>query len=202
VAAQVTTILDDSILSEVQMKRTFNSYIGGIAREERLRIRQAKIDFGTLLSDARLRSSTSYDAFVAQFSQDPRFVALNDNDARIALFEAHMQSVRKREEQLLLASKVLDVDSNDVLNEAIDRRGPPSSASTLERLQSEQRKMRMEYAEMEKKLRNMESLLKTSSLLDVSHEAGGVMYTFADSPPSAKQAASKKKKKESPKTNT
>ncbi|MEO2193791.1 MAG: hypothetical protein ABGY24_15215 [bacterium] len=202
VAAQVTTILDDSILSEVQMKRTFNSYIGGIAREERLRIRQAKIDFGTLLSDARLRSSTSYDAFVAQFSQDPRFVALNDNDARIALFEAHMQSVRKREEQLLLASKVLDVDSNDVLNEAIDRRGPPSSASTLERLQSEQRKMRMEYAEMEKKLRNMESLLKTSSLLDVSHEAGGVTYTFADSPPSAKQAASKKKKKESPKTNT
>lgn len=200
VAAQVKAILDDSILSEAQMKRTFNSYMGGIAREERLRIRQAKIDFGTLLSDARLRASTTYDAFVAQYSQDPRFVALNDNDARVALFQAHLESVRKREEQLLLASKVLDV-SDDMVDDAIDQNGPSPSAGTLERLQREQKKMRMEYAEMEKKLRNMESLLKTSSLLDVSHEASGVTYTFADSAPGAKQAASSKKNKKSPKSN-
>ena len=199
VAAQVRTILDDSILSEAQMKRAFNSFIGGIAREERLRVRQAKIDFGTLLADARLRTSTSYDAFVAQFSRDPRFVALNDNEARIALFEAHMQSVRKREEQLLLASKVLDVSDDDEDDD--DQESSSQSAGTLERLQKEQNKMRMEYAEMEKKLRSMESLLKTSSLLDVSRErGGGVTYRFADSPPSANQVATKSKNK-SPKLN-
>ena len=192
VSTQVRTILDDSILSEAQMKRTFNSYIGGIAREERLRIRQAKIDFGTLLSDARLRSSTNYDGFVAQFGRDPRFVALDDNEARIALFEAHMESVRKREEQLKLASKVLDVSDDEIVQEQTDDADKKAtSADTLERLKDEQNRMRLEYAEMEKKLRNMESLLKTSSLLDVSREAGGVTYTFADSPPSAK--ASKKK---------
>ena len=65
--------------------------------------------------------------------------------------------------------------------------------------------MRAEYAEMEKKLKSMESLLKTSSLLDISREASGVTYTFAeDAVPGAgkKNVARKTKKKPAPKNNT
>ena len=192
VAGQVRTILDDSILSESQMKRTFNAFIGGIAREERLRVRQAKIDFGTLLAEARLRSSTNYDGFVAQFGRDPRFVALENNDDRVVLFDAHMESVLKREEQLRLASKVLDVSEADDLSES-DGWSASSGSDTLDRLRDEQKKMRIEYAQMEKKLKNMESLLKTSSLLDVSREPSGVTYTFAEDVPKKSAGSADKK---------
>ena len=183
VKGNVMSILDDSILSESQMRRTFNLYVSGIAREERMRIKQAKLDFGTLLMDARLRSSSTYDDLSKNFRSDPRFSQL-DEATRQVLFKAHMESVKKREATLSLAKDVLDIK---------DEEPAGSSAETLQRLRAEQERMKSEYEVMEKKLKKMERLLKTTNLLGIDRDDNYVTFKFnKDQIPTTKKSKSKK----------
>lgn len=184
----VLNILDDSILSESQMRRTFSMYVNGMAREERMRLKQAKLDFGTLLMDAKLQSSITYDAFTKDFGSDPRFSPL-DNDTRILLFDAHMESIKKREATLSLARDVLDMKKED---------GEPaqSDTETLERLRVEQERMKSEYEAMEKKLKKMEKLLKTTNLLGIDRDDESVTFKFNQNaiPTPTKNSQRRKKK--------
>lgn len=183
VKGNVMSILDDSILSESQMQRTFNLYVSGIAREERMRIKQAKLDFGTLLMDARLKSSSTYDDLSKNFRSDPRFSQL-DEATRQVLFKAHMDSVKKREATLSLAKDVLDIK---------DEEPAGSSAETLQRLRAEQERMKSEYEVMEKKLKKMERLLKTTNLLGIDRDDDSVTFKFnKDQIPTTKKSKSRK----------
>lgn len=184
VKGNVLSILDDSILSESQMRRTFNMYVSGMAREERLRIKQAKLDFGTLLMDAQLKSSSTYDRLSKNFGKDPRFLQLDD-DTRKMLFDAHMDSVKKREATVSLAMEVLDMKDEEPV---------ASSAETLQRLRAEQERMKSEYEVMEKKLKKMERLLKTTNLLGIDRDDEFVTFKFnKDQIPTTKKSARSKK---------
>lgn len=186
VKGNVLNILDDTILSESQMKRTFNMYLNGMAKEERMRARQAKLDFGTLLMDAKLTSSSTYQDFSKNFGEDPRFSQIDD-DSKKMLFDAHMDSVKKREATLSLAKDVLDV--KDEAEHAAS-----SSADTLERLREEQERMKSEYQIMQEKLKKMEKLLKTTNLLGIDRDEESVTFKFnQDKIPTTKKSKSKKR---------
>jgi len=187
---EILNILDDSILSESQMKRTFNMYVSGIAREERVRLKQAKLDYSTLLRDAALRSTISYDDFSTMFGTDPRFVSLDDENRRM-LFGAHIESLKKREATFALARDVLDIDPDVPVRSIAESSG---SSEALDRLREEQMRMKSEYEMMEKKLKDMEALLKKTNLLAVEKNPEKGETTFRFNPEKIPTATNKKQK--------
>jgi len=190
---EILNILDDSILSESQMKRTFNMYVSGIAREERVRLKQAKLDYSTLLRDAALRSTISYDDFSTMFGTDPRFVSLDDENRRM-LFGAHIESLKKREATFALARDVLDIDPDVQAPVRSSIAESSGSSEALDRLREEQMRMKSEYEMMEKKLKDMEALLKKTNLLAVEKNPEKGETTFRFNPEKIPTATNKKQK--------
>ena len=191
VRGEILNILDDSILSESQMKRTFNMYVSGIAREERIRLKQAKLDYSTLLRDAALRSTISYGDFSTMFGTDPRFVSLDDENKRM-LFDAHIESLKKREATFALARDVLDIDQEVPVSGSMSESSGGSEA--LDRLREEQMRMKSEYEVMEKKLKDMEALLKKTNLLAVEKNPEKGETTFRFNPEKIPTTTNKKQK--------
>lgn len=195
VRGDVLAILDDSVLTESQMKRAFKSYVNDVLREERAKLRQSKLDFSTLLRDAELSSTVGYDAFSKDFGNDPRYISLDDENRR-ALFASHIESIKKKE--TILQEREDNNIAKAKQQEQIGR--ADTSEETLARIRAEQERMKSEYEEMEQKLKSMEKILNRTNLLSnisgpddfITRDKDTITFRFSDGAPTTR--SSKKKK--------
>lgn len=193
----IIKLMDDSLLTETQMKRTFQSFVDDLARKKRVELKQAKMNFAELLDEANLPLNTLYNSFEKNYKGDPRFTAL-DEENRQLLFNTFADAKKKGLEiqqsakEAIIPEKEIEKDSKQ---ENID----------VEALRAEQDKLKSEYQEMQTKLKKMEKMLNMDNLLSSiigedfmsKDDDGSVTFRFAKGAPMPAQKNAERKKKES-----
>ena len=193
----IIKLMDDSLLTETQMKRTFQSFVDDLARKKRVELKQAKMNFAELLDEANLPLNTLYNSFEKNYKGDPRFTAL-DEENRQLLFNTFADARKKGLEiqqsakEAIIPEKEIEKDSKQ---ENID----------VEALRAEQDKLKSEYQEMQTKLKKMEKMLNMDNLLSSiigedfmsKDDDGSVTFRFAKGAPMPAQKNAERKKKES-----
>lgn len=190
----IMKLMGDSLLSETQMRRTFQSFVDDLARKKRVELKQAKMNFAALLDEANLSSDGSYEDFERNYKGDPRFTAL-DEENRLLLFNTFTEAKQKglETQQSTETTRVSEKEIKDKSEQEI---------IDVESLRAEQDRLKSEYKEMQTKLKKMEKMLNMDNLLSSiigedfmsKDDDGSVTFRFAKgAPPPAKKNAEKKR---------
>ena len=194
--ANIMKLMDDSFLTETQMRRTFQSFVDDLARKKRVELKQAKMNFAELLDEANLPLNASYKSFESDYKGDPRFTAL-DNENRQLLFNTFADAKQKSTEIQRSTEKAIAPEKENKENLEQD-------IIDVESLRAEQDRLKSEYKEMQTKLKKMEKMLNMDNLLSSiigedfmsKDDDGSVTFRFAKGAPMPAQQNAEKKKKE------
>merc|ERR1719219_803880 len=97
------------LLTSKERKQVFEKYVRERADEERRekknRLKVAKDNFTTLLTESKLSARTSYSEFANKYSKDVRFKGINKSRERESLFNEFMIDIKKKDRKEQMAKK-------------------------------------------------------------------------------------------------
>ena len=89
------------LLTSKERKKVFEKYVRQRAdverREKKNRLKAAKDNFNTLLTESKLSAMTTYPQFASKFSKDDRFKGIEKSRERESLFNEFMIDIKKKE---------------------------------------------------------------------------------------------------------
>merc|ERR1712018_1112929 len=96
------------LLTSKERKQVFEKYVRERAderREKKNRLKVAKDNFNTLLTESKLSARTTYSEFANKYSKDDRFKGIEKSRERESLFNEYMIEVKKKDREERLAKK-------------------------------------------------------------------------------------------------